>query len=251
MHWGPGPVKNPPLEWLNLRDKIADPWMATETLLWTPPVPYGELFEVEPGADFRELASWWSQGIFRIAALIWKKRLKPTALRRLCRTVLPPGWSEMAAEIFKAPSKKRLYLLAGGDYRHLPVRLWPNIFRMGERCGYLRRNWKEGEEGRTVFALEKLGEQRFLPEVGRNRGALFREGNQWYLLVQRMGYEERKNLIVDPWGDIGREASDMMKDWREDFEKKGLPVPEPKGVLNFRQLRKKNLPRWGWGLERI
>ena len=54
-----------------------------------------------------------------------------------------------------------------------------------------------------------------------------------------MGYEERKNIIVDPWGNIGQEASAMMKARREDFEKRGLPVPEPKGVLNFRQIRKK------------
>ena len=242
MHWRSGSAKNPPLEWLNLRDKIADPWVATEALLWTPPVPFGEVFEVEAGADFRELSSWWSEGIFRIAALIGKKRLKPTPLRRLCRTVLPVGWSQVAAEIFKAPSKKRVFLLDGGNYRHLPVRLWPNIFRMGERCGYLRTNWREGEEGRTIFEIRKIGEQKFCSEVGRNRGALFREGNRWYLLVQRMGYEERKNLIVDPWADIGREASDMMKDWSENFTKRGLPVPEAKGVLNFRQLRKRNIP---------
>lgn len=213
--------------------------VATEALLWTPPVPFGELYEVEPGADFRELSSWWSEGIFRVAALIGKERLKPTPLRRLCRTVLAVGWSQVAAEIFKAPSKKCLYLLNGGPYCPLPVRLWPNVFRMGEKYGYLRRNWRDGEDGRTIFAIKKIGEQKYCPEVGRNRAALFREGTKWYLLVQRMGYEKRKNLIVDPWADVGMAASELMKVRREDFENRGLPVPEAKGVLNLRQPRKK------------
>lgn len=76
----------------------------------------------------------------------------------------------------------------------IPVRLSLDILKVGNKVAVFQKCGL----GKMAFRVKKVADQRFFPQIGRNRGSLSREGSQWILVIQRPSPSPQENTIFNP-----------------------------------------------------
>lgn len=189
-----------PWEVRTLGETFHDGWALPEGILGHYPDQKGEVYEIE--GDFSEMSEKWNRTFWGLPDLRsgykdknWLQREYGAAWGAMLWEALRPGSMALAVKNHMEP-------------RGIPVRLFPFMLGVGRKVAVFQHG---ALTKKTTVPIKKVGEQRFFPQIGRNRGSLSREGSRWILVIQRPSPSPLKNTLYNPWGEIMREWTYLKK----------------------------------------
>ena len=188
-----------PWEIRSLGEKFTDKWCLPEGILGHYPDQVGEVYEID--WDFSEISEEWNRTFWGLPDLRsgykdknWLQREHGAAWGAMLWEALRPGSMALAVKNHMDPCV-------------IPVRFSPVILKVGSKVAVLQHCGS----GKRLFRIKKVGEQRSFPQIGRNRGSLSRERNQWILVIQRPSPSPLKNTLYNPWEEIMAEWAYLKK----------------------------------------
>ncbi len=193
-----------PWEIRNLGETFHDAWSLPEGILGHYPEQRGEVYEIS--GDFSDVSDWWNQTFWNLPALKDGYKDKNWLQKDYGRF-----WGAMLWEALR-PGSMALAVKNHMEPRVIPVRLSPDMLKVGNKVAVFQKCGL----GKMAFRVKKVGDQRFFPQIGRNRGSLSREGSQWLLVIQRPSSSPLENTVYSPWKEI-------MQEWGRLKEAKIVP----------------------------
>lgn len=189
-----------PWEVRTLGETFHDGWALPEGILGHYPDQKGEVYEIE--GDFSEMSEKWNRTFWGLPDLRsgyrdknWLQKEYGTVWGAMLWEALRPGSMALAVKNHMKP-------------RAIPVRLSPFMLRVGKKVAVFQHG---ALTKKTMVPVKKVGEQRFFPQIGRNRGCLSREEGRWFLVIQRPSPSPRENTIYSPWEEIMAEWAYLKK----------------------------------------